>query len=130
MLKGQPNVKMVIVLSQSLSNSWEKLWLRQVILHPEDMRNACLNFNKCQPAYVFKLCAFFFFFFFSIRVFFHRHWQLTGQQGKGGDHLIPLYHFHPLTNIQTFICNFVLIQQQSANFLLYKKTLSEQQDWN
>ena len=45
-------------------------------------------------------------FFFSIRVFFHGHWQLTGQQGKGGDHLIPLYHFYPLTNIQTFICNF------------------------
>ena len=47
-----------------------------------------------------------FFFFFSIRVFFHGHWQLTGQQGKGGDHLIPLYNFHPLTNTQTFICNF------------------------
>ena len=46
------------------------------------------------------------FFFFSIRVFFHGHWQLTGQQGKGGDHLIPLYNFHPLTNTQTFICNF------------------------
>ena len=26
--------------------------------------------------------------------------------GEGRDHLIPLYHFHPLTNIQTFICNF------------------------
>ena len=30
----------------------------------------------------------FFFFFFSIRVFFHRHWRFTGQQGKGGDHLL------------------------------------------
>ena len=46
------------------------------------------------------------FIFFSIRVFFHIHWQLTGQQGKGGDHLIQLYNFHPFTNIQTFICNF------------------------
>ena len=46
-------------------------------------------------------------FFFSIRVFFHGQGRLTGQQGKGGDHFfIPLYHFHPLTNIQTFICNF------------------------
>ena len=44
--------------------------------------------------------------FFFIRVFFHGHWQLTAQQGKGRDHLIPLYHFHQLTNIQTFICNF------------------------
>ena len=27
--------------------------------------------------------------------------------GKGrGPSFIPLYHFHPLTNIQTFICNF------------------------
>ena len=25
-----------------------------------------------------------FLFFFSIRVFFHKHWRLTGQQGKGG----------------------------------------------
>ena len=24
---------------------------------------------------------------FFIRVFFHRHWRITGQQGKGGDHL-------------------------------------------
>ena len=28
------------------------------------------------------------FFLFFIRVFFHRHWQRTGQQGKGGDHLL------------------------------------------
>ena len=46
-------------------------------------------------------------FFFSIRVFFHGHWRLTGQKRKEGDHLfIPFYHFHPLTNIQTFIRNF------------------------
>ena len=44
--------------------------------------------------------------FFSIRVFFHGHWQLTGQQGNGRDHLIPLYHFHSLTNIRAFVCNF------------------------
>ena len=45
--------------------------------------------------------------FLEIRVFFHVHWRLTWQQGKGGNHLfILLYHFHPLTNIQTFICNF------------------------
>ena len=25
---------------------------------------------------------------FFIRVFFHRHWRFTGQQGKGGDHLL------------------------------------------
>ena len=26
--------------------------------------------------------------FFSIRVFFHGHWRLTGQQGKRGDHFL------------------------------------------
>ena len=39
-------------------------------------------------------------FFFSIRVFFHRHWQLTGQQGKGGDHL--LFHSTTFTRSRTF----------------------------
>ena len=28
------------------------------------------------------------------------------RRGRGGSSFIPLYHFHPLTNIQTFICNF------------------------
>ena len=32
--------------------------------------------------------------FFSISVFFHGHWRLTGQQGKGGDHL----SFHSTTS--------------------------------
>ena len=30
------------------------------------------------------------------------HWK----EGKGGAIFTPLYHIHPLTNIQTFICNF------------------------
>ena len=42
----------------------------------------------------------FFFFFFTIRVFFHGHWQLTGQQGKGGDHL--LFHSTTSTRSLTF----------------------------
>ena len=33
-------------------------------------------------------------YFFSIRVFFHRHWQLIRQQGMGGDHLL----FHSTTS--------------------------------
>ena len=41
-----------------------------------------------------------FFFFLSIRVFFHRQWQLTGQQGKGGD--LFLFHFTTSTCSQTF----------------------------
>ena len=47
------------------------------------------------------------FFFPSIRIFFHRYWQDTAGKGKGrGPFFIPLYHFHLLTNSQTFICNF------------------------
>ena len=38
--------------------------------------------------------------FFSIRVFFHRRWQLTGQQGKGEDHL--LFHSTTSTNSRSF----------------------------
>ena len=39
-------------------------------------------------------------FFFSIRVFFHGHWQFTGQQRKGGDHL--LFHSSTSTRSRTF----------------------------
>ena len=39
-------------------------------------------------------------FFFSIRVFFRGYSQLTGQQGKRGDHL--LFHFATSTDSQTF----------------------------
>ena len=39
-------------------------------------------------------------FFFSIRVFFQGHWWLTGQQGKGGHHL--LFHSTTSTRPQTF----------------------------
>ena len=39
-------------------------------------------------------------FFFSIRIFFHGHWRLTGQQGKGGDYL--LFHATTSTRSRTF----------------------------
>ena len=45
--------------------------------------------------------------FFSIRVFFHGHWQLTGQQGKGGDHLfstLPLPPTHEHSDIYLQLC--------------------------
>ena len=42
----------------------------------------------------------FFFFSFSIRIFFHRHWRLTGQQEKGEDHL--LFHSTTSTHSRTF----------------------------
>ena len=36
--------------------------------------------------------------FFSIRVFFHKHWRLTEQQVKGGDHLL----FHSTTSTRSW----------------------------
>ena len=39
-------------------------------------------------------------FLFSVRVFFHRHWRLTEQQGKVGD--ILLFHFSTSTHSRTF----------------------------
>ena len=38
-----------------------------------------------------KLGALYCFFFFLIIVFFHRHWGVTGQQRKWGEHLLFLY---------------------------------------
>ena len=38
------------------------------------------------------------YFFFFIRVFFHGHWLLTGQQGKGGDHFL----FHSTTSTRSW----------------------------
>ena len=42
---------------------------------------------------------FVFCFFFSIRVFFHRHWRFTGQQGREGDQL--LFHSTTSTRLRT-----------------------------
>ena len=42
--------------------------------------------------------------FFSIRVFFTDTDDSKNNRGRGGPSFIPLYHFHPLTNSETFIC--------------------------
>ena len=54
--------------------------------------------QKAKSRYVW--CFNLFKFFFSIRFFFHGHWRLTGEQGKGGDHL--LFHFTTSTHSRTF----------------------------
>ena len=53
---------------------------------------------------IIEIVAFFFFFyqgFLSWTMTTHR----TAGEGRGPS-FIPLYHFHPLTNIQTFSCDF------------------------
>ena len=44
-------------------------------------------------------------FLFSIRVFFHGHWQLTEQQGKGGDHLL----FHSTNSTCSRTCRYLFV---------------------
>ena len=60
-------------------------------------------FSCIQTEYGEILCIFFFFYqgFLLQTLTTHR---ATGE-GRGPS-FIPLYHFQPLTNIQTFICNF------------------------
>ena len=44
---------------------------------------------------------------FSIRVFFHRHWRFTGQQGRGGDH--RLFHSTTSTHSRTLKHSFATL---------------------
>ena len=56
----------------------------------------------CEILEVFRVFFFVFFFLlfsFSIRVFFHRHWQFTGQLGKGGNYV--LFHLTTSTRSRT-----------------------------
>ena len=54
-----------------------------------------------QPSFFWQCqISAFFFFLFSVRALFHEHWQLTGQQGKGGD--LFLLHSTTSTHSRTF----------------------------
>ena len=44
--------------------------------------------------------------FFPIKVFFTDNDDSQDSRGREGPFFTPLYHFHLLTNIETFICNF------------------------
>ena len=60
--------------------------------------------------------------FFSFLFFFYQGFlsrTLTTHRIAGEDRgpsFIPLYHFHPLTNIETFICNFACIYQTATRW--------------
>ena len=57
--------------------------------------------NKSMPSQYHFIYFFFYQGFLSRTRMIHR----TAGEGRG-PFFIPLYHFHPLMNIQTFICNF------------------------
>ena len=66
------------------------------------------KFIKIDEKHFFKKQIYVFIsFFFSIRVFFQRHWQFTGQQEKGGDHFystLPLPPAHEHWDIYLQLC--------------------------
>ena len=60
-------------------------------------------------------------FSFSIRVFFRRHWRFTGQQGKGGDHL--LFHSTTSTHPRTLWYLFATLRARRLLRILQIATL-------
>ena len=63
-----------------------------------------MRYESLKPLAIFAKCSMLSgseeAYFFSIRVFFHGHWQLTGRQGKGEDHF--LFHSTTSTRSRTF----------------------------
>ena len=57
--------------------------------------------------------------FFSIRVFFHRHWRFTGQQGKGWVHL--LFHSTTSTILRTLRHLFATLHVRWLSHILIAK---------
>ena len=55
--------------------------------------------SKCNQYRSLKGTFFFFAFCFFIRVLYHTHSHLTGQQGKGEVYSFSVLQYHPLTNI-------------------------------
>ena len=58
--------------------------------------------------------------FFSIRIIFHGHWRLTGQQGKGGDHL--LFHSTTSTRSRTFRHSFATLHVRWLSHIFNRTT--------
>ena len=60
----------------------------------------------CQNCFYSLFLTLLLLFFFSIRVFFHGHWQLPGQQGEGGPSYstLPLPRAHEHSDIYLQLC--------------------------
>ena len=58
-------------------------------------------------------------FFFSIRVFFTDTDNSQRSRRREGKSFIPLYHFHPLTSIEIFICNFAC--EMTITYFLWQR---------
>ena len=69
------------------------LWLRTF---PNIFQTSSNSYGVYTCRGQFFFACFYFFLFFSIWVFFHEHWRITGLQKGEGISLIPQYHFHQL----------------------------------
>ena len=65
---------------------------------------------------------------FSIRAFFHRHWWFTGQQGKGGDHL--LFHSTTSTCSRTLRHLFATLHVTWISHIFNRNACVYQTQWN
>ena len=83
---------MITYLKIYLYSGHTEFWVNQ-----ETIINKCVLLKSL--AYKADFTSYFMH-FFSVRVFFHGHSRLTGQQGKGGDHL--LFHSTTTTRSRTF----------------------------
>ena len=77
---------MLLYCNQSFSRFWTHF----------DDKPKILTYRQIPPNIFYLRLSY----FFSIRVFFHGHWRLTGQQGKGEDHL--LFYSTTSTRSRTF----------------------------
>ena len=65
--------------------------------------------------------------FFYVRIFFNRHWRFTGQEGKGGEHLL----FHSTTSTRTLRHLFATLHVRwlscifNCNACIYQTALDE-----
>ena len=80
------NLKRIQIIRKGFSANFEQPFVSNMLEVLEETKN--LSFFFCQG-------------------FLHRHRTIhrTAEEGRG-PFFIPLYHFHPLTNIETLICNF------------------------
>ena len=72
-----------------------------------DLKNVKCSSNTKIPVSSATMIAFVELALLSDEVFSSETLTINRKAGEGrGPSFIPLYHFHPLTNFETFICNF------------------------
>ena len=77
-----------------------------LVCNYSDISHWTRNLKQSSVRHLRGVFGIFNFFFFLSGFSFTDTDDSQGNRGREGTIFIPLYHFHPLTNIQTFIFNF------------------------